>query len=45
MHPRGLPFSPNVAANDAEGMGVLDAVDVVDTVNIEETVDPETAMK
>jgi hypothetical protein len=46
MHPRGPPFSLNVAATvaeaEAEAVGVVDAEDAVDVV---EAVEPETATK
>jgi hypothetical protein len=51
MHPRGPPFSLNVAATVAEAVGVVDvedavdAEDTVDTVDTEEDVEPETATK
>jgi len=49
MYPRGLPCSQNVAVPGVEasakamGMGVVDAEDAVDAVNMVETVDLETA--
>jgi hypothetical protein len=51
MHPRGPPFSLNVAATVAEAVGVVDAEDAVDaedtvdTVDTVEAVEPETATK
>jgi hypothetical protein len=49
-HPRGLPFSLNVAATVAEAkdvgmVDVVDAEDMVDTVDTVEAVEPETATK
>ena len=49
MHPRGPPFSLNVAATvaeaEAEAVGVADVVDAVDAVDMVEAVEPETATK
>jgi hypothetical protein len=48
MHPRGSPFSLNVAATVAGAVGVEDAVDTVDTVDMVDTVEavePVTARK
>ena len=49
MHPRGPPFSLNVAATvaeaEAEAVGVADVVDAADAVDMVEAVEPETATK
>ena len=45
MHPRGPPFSLNVAATEAEAVGVVDAEDAVGAVDTVEAVEPKTATK
>jgi len=45
MHPRGTPFSPNVACIVVKAMveSVLDAVDAVDVLDAEKAVKAERA--
>jgi hypothetical protein len=45
MHPRGLPYFPNVASTVAEAVCAVDSVDTVNVVETVEAVEVEIAMR